>query len=75
MSTPPLYRVPECVRDYTLYYESSGGWKELVRVKENYQRRRVHRFDRVTSRRVRLEISATNGDASARLYEMRVYQE
>ena len=70
------YRSPECASDYTLYVEGPGGeWRKAVVVEGNYQRRRVHRFEAVTSRRIRLEILRSNGDPSARLYQMRVYHE
>ncbi len=76
MSAPGLSRTPECAADYVLYVEGpKGGWVRAVEVAGNYQRRRVHRFDAVTSRRIRLEILRSNGDPSARLYQMRVYQE
>ncbi len=76
MSTPGLYRTPECASDYAVYVEGpKGGWNRVAAVEGNYQRRRVHRFDAVTSRRIRLEILRSNGDPSARLYQMRVYQE
>jgi hypothetical protein len=73
--TPGLHRDPECARDYTIYYADGGAWKPLAVVEGNYQRRRVHRFEAVRSQRIRLEIRATNGDPSARIYEMRVYRE
>jgi ribulose 1,5-bisphosphate synthetase/thiazole synthase len=76
MSTPGLYRTPECASDYVVYAEGPGGsWNKVVSVKGNYQRRRVHGFAAVTSRRLRLEILRSNGDPSARLYQARVYLE
>ena len=44
-----------------------------IEIKDNYQRRREHSFDPVRARRLRIEVLATNGDPSARLYELRVY--
>ena len=66
---------PQCVRDYRLEYFDGGGWRELAAVKDNFQRRRVHRFDTVTASKLRLVVEATNGDPSARVFEMRAYQE
>src|SRR5262245_31563266 len=73
--TLPLFRYPDCVRDYRLEYLDGGQWKTIVDVKENYVRRRVHRFDTVRSDRIRLQVMATNGAPSARVYEVRVYRE
>jgi len=42
-------------------------------VKDNYQRHRQHRFKPITTSRLRLEVSATNGSPEARVYEIRVY--
>jgi hypothetical protein len=70
--TPSLFRYPECVRDYRLEI-ANGDWTPLLDVAGNYQRRRVHRFDPVTSDRLRLAALATNGGPSARIYEVRVY--
>lgn len=71
----PLHVVPECVKDYTLSQWTTTGWRTLVEIKDNYQRRRIHRFDAVRSRKLRISVTATNGAPSARIYEARVYHE
>ncbi len=73
--TPGLFRAPECVRDYTVEAETGGHWRELLSVTGNYQRLREHRVDEVTATRVRLTVSATNGDPSARVYGLRLYHD
>jgi len=75
MKTPGLYKPAQCIRDYALYYDEDGVWKSLSVVEGNYQRRMVHNFKAVKSPKIRLEIRGTNGDPSARLYEIRVYNE
>ncbi|MFO7975965.1 MAG: FAD-dependent oxidoreductase [Candidatus Hydrogenedentota bacterium] len=67
--------VPQCVRDYALAVLDDGKWHTLTTVRGNFQRRRVHRFDTITAQRIRVTIHATNGDRSARVFEMRVYDE
>ena len=72
----PLKPVAECVRDYRVLVEGeTGGWREVAEVAGNYHRRRVHRFEEVSARRVRIEVLATNGSPSARIYEVRIYRE
>ncbi|MEA3366064.1 MAG: discoidin domain-containing protein, partial [Candidatus Hydrogenedentes bacterium] len=71
--TVPL--VPQCVRDYELGILDGGEWRTLASVRGNFQRRRIHRFEPVDGQRIRLTIHATNGDRSARLFEIRVYNE
>ncbi len=67
--------VSQCVRDYELSYHDGGRWIPLVRERGNFQRRRVHRFQSVTGAKLRLTIHATNGDPSARVFEVRAYRE
>lgn len=65
--------VPQSVRDYRLEIPDGDGWQVLAAVEENFQRRRVHTFAPVTTRRVRLTVLKTNGDPSARVFEVRAY--
>jgi hypothetical protein len=44
-------------------------------VSDNYNRRRVHTFSPVDSDRVRINLHETNGTKSARIYEVRLYNE
>lgn len=61
------------VKDYCLAAMIGTGWRELVRVEGNYQRRRVHEFACARTRRVRLECLATHGAPQARVYGVRIY--
>jgi hypothetical protein len=68
----PFYRDPQCPRDYSIEAETGDGWTTLVSVKDNYQRLRRHELPSpATTRRLRVVITATNGDPSAALYEIR----
>jgi len=72
----PNWRAPEeTVRDYRLLCESNGIWQELGLYRDNYLRRRIHRFKRMNAEKIRIEILSTWGAPSARLYEIRVYEE
>lgn len=73
--TLPLFRYPECVKDYRLEGWIAGGWRTLAAISDNYVRQRVHRFDTVHTDRLRLTVLATNGAPSARVYEVRAYHE
>ena len=61
----------ECVRDYELQYLQKGQWMTLTGISGNYQRRRIHSFDPVKTEKLRLVVTATNGDPCARVYEFR----
>ena len=65
---------PETVRDYDIVARGADG-KELVlaSVKGNFQRLRRHRFEAVEAQSVRVVVHATNGDALARVFEVRCY--
>ena len=67
--------MPRCVCDYELSRRTGDGWKTLASVRGNFQRRRVHRFPRVTTSALRLTVHATHGDRSARVFEIRAYGE
>ena len=68
----PFYRDPQCPRDYRVEAEVDGVWQTVVTVKNNYQRLRRHALAApVAARRVRVVVTATNGDPSASLYEVR----
>ncbi len=72
----PTWRAPdETVREYRLLCERDGGWQEIGWYRDNFLRRRIHRFERMIAEKIRIEILSTWGDPSARLYEIRVYEE
>jgi hypothetical protein len=73
--TLPLFRYPDCVKDYRIESWTGGSWQTLADISGNYMRRRVHRFDRVRTDRLRILVTATNGAPAARIYEIRVYDE
>lgn len=74
---PPLYRDPQCVRDYSILLWQDGRWTEAASVKDNYQRRNTVTLTPAsgsfTTNRLRVVIHGTNGDASAAIYEIRCY--
>lgn len=65
---------PETVRDYELQVLYGNSAKTVVKVEGNYQRKRVHRFEPHLASGIRLLVHATNGDKSARVFEIRVYE-
>ena len=71
----PLHVPPSCVSDYRLLGRREGEWVTIASVTGNHRRRRVHTFDPLTTRALRLEITRTHGDPSARVYEVRAYRE
>lgn len=79
---PELWREPECVRDWRVSVREGGAWRVVFEEKDNYQRRRIARFDGVTADAVRVEVLATNATSAddprsrqARIYEIRVMDE
>jgi FAD dependent oxidoreductase/F5/8 type C domain len=74
--TPPTNRQPRSsltVQSYHIQIPDDGGWKTLVSVSDNRHRFQVHEFERVKADRMRVLITGTNGDRSARIYEVRIY--
>jgi hypothetical protein len=70
-STLPLFRYPDCVRDYRL--ELDG--KTIASIQGNYHKRRVHRFPEMEGTALRLVVESTNGASMARVFEVRAYRE
>ncbi|MGC6505912.1 MAG: FAD-dependent oxidoreductase [Coraliomargaritaceae bacterium] len=66
---------PESVRDYRVDAFVEGEWKTLAKVENNYQRRRIHRFEETEVSKIKILVQATNGDSSARIYEVRLYND
>jgi len=73
------YSVPhgikECVNAYEITAVQHGNPEKIVEVTGNFQRRRIHRFKTVNAESLEIKILSTNGDKSARIYEIRVYNE
>ena len=72
---PGFHRIAECVSDYEIQVQQKGKWQTVDKVTGNYQRHRIHRFKAVKSRRIRIKVAKTNGADTARIYEVRVYNE
>ena len=66
---------PETVKDYTISVRRAGErrFRPVVVVRNNHQRLRRHRISPVEAAAVRIQITATNGDRLARLFEVRCY--
>ena len=67
--------VPQCVKAYRLAVLESGKWIDVATVSDNFLRHRVHRFAARSASKLRLLVEATNGEPSARVFEVRVYRE
>ncbi|GAF04087.1 FAD-dependent oxidoreductase [Saccharicrinis fermentans] len=70
----PLYRDPQCPKDLEIQGFINGGWVKIAEINDNYQRQRKVKLDKSYSlSQLRIVIKTTNGDASAMIYEVRVY--
>ncbi len=65
---------PETVRDYDLQLVHGRDALTIASVRNNYQRFCCHRFPAHTASALRLVVHATNGDPSARVFEIRAYE-
>ena len=64
---------PETIRDYDIQLRSGDNWHTVIRGRGNYQRKVRHPISPQPADALRLLVYSTNGDPSARLYEIRVY--
>lgn len=65
--------LPACVRDYEIYGCCHGQWIKLLSEKGNYQRHKVHQIDEILLDKIQIRVLSTNGDPSAKIYEIRCY--
>ncbi|MFA5688835.1 MAG: FAD-dependent oxidoreductase [Kiritimatiellales bacterium] len=74
-------RMPErpaskkCVKDYYIEIYDGNVWERVMDVKDNFLRHRVHCFPTISGSKLRVVIEATNGDPSARIFEIRTYND
>ncbi|WP_309121102.1 FAD-dependent oxidoreductase [Paenibacillus sp.] len=75
-SYPALYRDPQCPKDLVVEAYEDGRWTEVGSLAGNYRRQAaVVPSHPVVADRLRVTVTATNGDASAAIYEIRCYAE
>lgn len=67
--------MPSCVKDYDILGLCAGNWICLWSERGNYQRHKIHHFANTGVEKIRIEVLDTNGDASAKIYEIRCYKE
>lgn len=65
---------PENARDYSIAARTGTCWQPLLAVTGNHQRLRRHQLTiPVEAEALRITITATHGDAAARIVEVRIY--
>lgn len=64
---------PELVKDYTVSLIRCGEVVAQKEIKDNHQRLNSVKFDTVTADTVKITVNSTNGDANARIFEVRIY--
>ena len=60
-----------CVKDYTVEVYDGKNWIQVSNVKDNFMRKRIHTFSKITVERIRITVNETWGDPSARITEVR----
>ena len=67
---------PMLVREYEVHARVQGEWRLVAEASDNYRRRRVHSFARLSADALRLTVNSVwDAACSARVYEVRVYDE
>ena len=67
-------RYPEvstCVRDYVVEIFADGQWTSVAAISGNFMRKRTHSFPTMTAEKLRITVTGTCGDPSARITELR----
>jgi hypothetical protein len=66
---------PETVADYVIEANTKNGNQVLAQIENNYLRRVEHIFEPTEVKSIRIKVQRTNGDALARIFEVRCYLE
>ena len=61
------------VKSYAVEILVDGRWRMVVEEDENFLRHRIHAFPETEIAALRVTVTETWGDPSARLFEIRVY--
>jgi hypothetical protein len=71
----PYEVLPSLVRDYRVQAWMDGDWRDIAEGRDNRRRRCGHRLGQpVTTDRIRLLVTATNGAPEARVVAVRAYR-
>ena len=62
---------PKCIKDYNIEIFDGRSWIKIAEEKNNFMRKRSHRFETTTVEKLRVTALATWGDRSARIMEIR----
>ncbi len=71
-SRPGLHIAPECVRDFHVDVHTDDGWTTVAQSAGNHLRHCRLTFPTVAGDALRVVVTATNGAAEARIYQLRV---
>lgn len=67
--------LPSIVKDYKIFVleKCCSEWREIADIKNNYQKRCVHKIEPINISRLRIEVLDTNGINRAQIYSINVY--
>ena len=80
MTNPSMLRCFEdyphtLVRAYTVEVNDGNNWIKVGDIKDNYMRRIDHNFDTINATAVRINVTESGDNATARIFEVRIYNE
>lgn len=64
---------PETVKNYIIQLFNEKESVQMIEIKGNYLRKRMHAFSGLKTDRIRIWVNMTNGDSMARIFEIRCY--
>ena len=80
MTNPSMLRLHEpfpsrLVKAYTLEVHDGTKWIEVDKVENNWMRRITHKFSPINATKVRIKVTDSGDGVSARIFEIRIYNE
>ncbi|TVR07451.1 MAG: FAD-dependent oxidoreductase [Planctomycetota bacterium] len=71
---PPFYACADIARDYRIQALDGDDWQDVLIIRDNQQRRRIHQLPQtVTTQALRVVIETTGGAPQAAISEIRCY--
>ena len=68
-----LLQINANCQNYKIDAEIDGNWQTVSVINGNYQRKRIHKFNKMHLRKLRISVIETNGVPEARIFEIRCY--
>ena len=65
--------VPTLIKDYNVYLRVNGEWTEIAKIRNNYQKVNIIKYDTLKADQIKIKLLKTNGVSNYHIFEIRAY--